>query len=317
MSTGNPRLTLLAGKERFLKNEFLEFTRKRLFVEGPAGLNSQEFYAEKNAPSEIFDFVNTAPFGAAFRLAVVWGVENFDKDEKETFLTAARKISSTAVLVLESEESPKKDPFLKNLSKIGRLESCHAPFERDLPGWVMARAKKSGVTLDREATAHLLRSSGGELSALVSTIEQLTLLVHPRTQITRADAESLIKEKTDSDVFGLADLLLDRKQSEALKVMRGLFEEGARAPEIIASLAGQIERLRKASERLAQGARAEEIGFELRIPPFFQGAFFARLRQLPSGRLADLGKNLLACDESFKSGQATERLALEKFILQS
>ena len=317
LSTGKTSFYLLAGKESFLKKEFIESLRKRLFPDGSGSMNTQEFSAEKSSPSEIFDFVNTSPFGALWRLVIVWGIEQLDKEEKEIFLSLAGKSSGSAVLVLESEESPKKDSFLKKLSEIGKLEACHTPFERDLPGWAQARARKYGVVLDREAVLFLIACSGNELSSLCSNIEQLALFVHPKTRITLSDAETLLQKRSGSDVFRLAELLLDGRQSEALRVLHGLFEEGVRAPEIVAGLAGQIERWKRGSMRLSHGLSPEEIGFELRIPSFFQGAFFAKLRNLSPGYLSEISEKLLHCDESFKSGRATERLAVEKFIWTS
>ena len=83
------------------------------------------------------------------------------------------------------------------------------------------------------------------------------------------------------------------------------------------ALAGQLERWKKASRRRAQGRTPEEIGAELKVPPFFQGVFFSRLKRLSALRLQNLTEALLACDEQFKSGRCSERLAMESFIWSS
>ena len=319
MSTGSAPLHLLIGKESFLKKEFIEALRVKLFPPGhDPRLNCQEFRAEDSTPSQIFDYINTSPFGAERRLAVVWGVDGFDSEERDQFLSALDKRLPTGALVLESEQTnAKKDSFLKKLSEKAALTVCHTPFERDLPGWAEARARKSGFTLERSAAVFLAGCCGGELSSLASNIEQLAVFIHPETTARLADAEKLFQKRSGDDIFRLADLLLDGKQAAALRVLEGLFREGAKGPEVIAALGTQMERWKKGMARLAQGARPDEIGLELRIPAFVQGAFFARLKQLPPGRISKLTQDLLHCDEQFKSGQSTERLALEKFIWQS
>src|SRR6185436_6633205 len=118
-------------KERFLKREFIDELRARLFPDGgDAGSNAQEFNAEEHSPSDIFDFLNTAPFGAEHRLGVFWGVDALAKDEKERFLAAVVKLRASAALVMESEQTnAKKDAFLKELSERAQLTACHPPFE--------------------------------------------------------------------------------------------------------------------------------------------------------------------------------------------
>lgn len=319
MSTGSPSLHLLIGKERFLKKELIESLKAQWFPPGhDARLNAQEFHAKDCSVSEVMDFVNTAPFLAERRLAVVWGVDLFDKNEREIFLDAIEKCSPTGLLVLESEETnANKDAFLKKLSVTAKLTACHRPFERDLPGWAELRARKCGLSLERRATLFLIACCGGELSTLASNIEQLAVFVHPKTSASLTEAQHLFQKRPDDDVFGLADLLLEGKHAEALRVLDTLFREGARGPEIVASLATQIERWTKGVLRLAEGAKPDEIGRELKIPPFFQGPFFARLKNLPMAKLKKLTQSLLNCDENFKSGLATERLALEGFIWTS
>jgi DNA polymerase-3 subunit delta len=319
LSTGSPSVHLLIGKERFLKKEFIEDLRGRSFADGAdAGLNAQEFCAEEDDIAGIFDFLNTSPFAADHRMAVVWGVDAFDKDQKELFESAVGKLSASAVLVLESEQTnAKKDAFLKKISEQAKLVACHKPFDRDLPGWVQARAKKTGLTLDPRTVSFLTSCAGGELSTIVSNLEQLAAFIHPRVHVTLEDAEKLFQKRAEDDVFTLAQFLLDQKPAESLRVLDALFEEGARGPEIIAALAGQLERWKKGSARVAQGRTPEEIGLELKVPPFFQRAFFAQLKRLSGVRLQKLTQALLACDEQFKSGQTTERLALERFIWTS
>jgi DNA polymerase III subunit delta len=278
-------------------------------------MNYQEFSGDEHEVPAMLDFVGTAPFAADKRMAVVWGADKLGKDEKEAFLSAASKLPSTAVLVVESEQTnAKKDAFLRDLAEKGKLVACHPPFDRDLPGWVADRARKTGLALESRAAQHLIACSGGELSTIASNLLQLASYVHPKKQASLADAEALFKRRAEDDVFLLAELMLDQKKAEALRVLDALFDEGTRAPEIVAALGGQMERWKKASARLAEGRSPEEVGAELKIPSFFQGPFFAKLKKLTKAQLSAYAKGLLTCDEDFKSGRLPERLALERFI---
>ena len=316
MSIGSPAATLLIGKERFLKREFILAQRQRLFPEGTdPGLNFQEFTAEQDPLHAMLDFLNTAPFIADHRLAVLWGVDLLEEEEQESLLSGLGKLPSSSVCVLETEQTnAKKDPFLRQLAEKAKLVACHAPFERDLPGWVDARAKKTGCSIDRPAALFLIACTGAHLAELDSALQQLSLFVHPKQTIGIEDVRALFQKKSHEDVFQLAELLHDRRPAQALRLTDSLFRQGTRTPEIVAALAGQLERWKKGARQLQAGRSLPDIAQELRVPVFFQEPFFKRLKTLSMDRLEALTEGLLSCDESFKSGQAEERLALERLI---
>ena len=319
MSIGSPSATLLIGKERFLKREFILALRTRLFPDDPrSSLNYQEFTAEQESLHSFLDFLSTAPFAADHRLAVLWGVDLLEEEEQEVLLAALEKIPAPSHCVLETEQTnAKKDAFLRKLAEQAKLTACHTPFDRDLPGWVEARARKSGCRVERSAALFLIACVGAHLAELDSSLEQLSLFVHPKQSIGLEDVRALFQKKSHEDVFHLAELLHDRRPAQALRVTDSLFREGTRTPEIVAALSGQLERWKKGARQLAAGRALPDIAQDLRVPVFFQEPFFARLKKLSMERLETLTEALLACDESFKSGQAEERLALEKLIWTS
>ena len=319
LSIGSPAATLLIGKERFLKREFILALRERLFPDDPnPGLNYQEFTAEQDPLHAFLDFLNTAPFAAEHRLGVLWGVDLLEEEEKESLLEGLKKLPASSVYILESEQTnAKKDALLRELAEKAKLTACHTPFERDLPGWVETRAKKIGCHVERSATLFLIACVGANLAELDSALQQLSLFVHPKQNVGLEDVRALFQKKSHEDVFYLAELLHDRRPSQALRVTDSLFRQGTRTPEIVAALAGQVERWKKGARQLEAGRALPDIAQDLRVPVFFQESFFARLRKLPMDRLETMTEALLACDESFKSGQAEERLALEKLIWTS
>ena len=316
MSTGDPSATRLIGKERFLKREFILALRERLFPDDPnPSMNYQEFTSEQDPLHAFLDFLNTAPFAASHRLGILWNVDKLEEEEQETLLEALPKMPRSSVCVFETEQTnAKKDAFLRELAEHSKLTACHTPFDRDLPGWVEARSKKSGCHIERQAALFLIACIGANLAELDSALEQLALFVHPRQSVGLDDVKALFQKKSHEDVFHLAELLHDRRPAQALRVTEELFREGTRTPEIVAALAGQLERWKRGARLLEAGRALPDIATELRVPQFFQDSFFARLRKLSIERLNAMTEGLLACDESFKSGQAEERLALEKFI---
>ncbi len=321
LSTGRavleiPSVSLLIGKERFLKREYILAMRQRLFPEDSnPETNFQEFVAEQDSLHSFLDFLSTAPFAADHRLAVLWGVDALEDEEQEKLEAAIEKLPASSVCVLETEQTnAKKDAFLRNISEKAKLVPCHTPFDRDLPAWIEARARKLECSMPRQAALFLIACIGPHLAELDSALEQLSVFVHPKQLVTLEDVRALFQRKSHEDIFQLAELLYDRQTSHALRITDELFRQGSRVPEMVAALAGQLERWKKGARWLEAGRALPEIAQELRVPVFFQESFFVRLKKLSIERLKALTEGLLICDESFKSGQVEERLALEKFI---
>jgi DNA polymerase-3 subunit delta len=310
-------ILLLFGKERFLKREAIADLKARLFRNpSEQDLNFQSFDGEEHGAAPVLDFLSTVPFLADQRMAVLWNVDTLADEEGQRLVASLGNLPSNACLVLETEETnTKKKALIRAIAEKAQSTACHTPFEKELPGWVETRARKKNLTLERGTALYLLGRVGADLSALDGVLNELKMYVHPRTQATVAEAAAIAPSNPDEDVFKLAELLMDERKTEALRLIDGLYRSGSRAPEIVAALAGQLERYKKASALLASGRPPSDIGEEMRVPRVFQVAFFQRLKKAPKDRLRTLQKALLECDESFKTGRAEERISVERFVL--
>ena len=312
------RIYLLLGKERFLKDEFLAELRKDIFPSGSnPDLNIQEFNAENDAPGRMLEFVRTSPFLSEKRMAVFRGVDALDGDEQNALLESLDSLPSFSVVVLESEETGvKKSGFLKAVSEKARLVACHAPFDKDFPSWIEQRARKHGIRLQRDAVFFLLERTGKEVSALDAALEQSALYVHPRTEVARQDVERLLGRSAQADVFELTDFLLTRDVRLSLEAVESLLVEGQKVYEVVAVLASQLDRLKKASAWLAQGRSPQEVGGELRVHPFFLEKFIRQVRALSTEAAENFSEALLECDEAVKTSALPDRLAVERLVLR-
>ncbi len=311
-------LYLLVGKEEFLKNEFVRELRASLFPKGAgADLNGTEFYAGEKPVSFLFEFLQTMPFLSEKRLAVVSGVDDFEDEEWQAMERFCENFPSWAALVLLSDgASAKKSSFPQSLTDIGKMVTCYPPFDRDLPGWIEGRARRSGITVDRDAVPVLVERAGRDTAALASSLESLALFVNPAKRVSRADVEKLLGKSVQADVFELVDRVLERDTAAAASMTASLLEEGTRGFEVVAVLAGQFERLRRARRLLDRGLSPRDVGVEMKVHSFFLDKFMRQAAKASAERLRDATARLLACDESIKTGKAGDRIALERLVLE-
>lgn len=311
---------LLVGKERLLKKEFIRELQKKSFQNpSDAPLNTQEWdMAETGSIGPILDFIQTAPFLGEKRIAVLWQIEELEDSDRKTLLSALDRLPATSIFLFSTDEAgTKKSVFLRDLESASTRVPCHTPFDRDLPGWIEARARKAGGTIDREASRRLVDKAGRDTATLQNSLEQLFIFIHPRTVIAAQDVEKLLGKTAEEDVFAIAEDLFQKNTQGALEKSTRLFREGVRAPEMIAVLAGQLERMKQAADLLERGASPVEVASSLRVHSFFQQKFFLQLKRVSKKNLTGMQKRLLECDLSIKEGRAGERLALERFILES
>ena len=310
-------LYLLVGKERFLKQEFIRCLRLKFFPKGSDPANFQEFRSGENSPGELLDFLRTAPFLAEKRMAVLQEVEALSQGEKNIFLAGTASLPSTAVLVAVAQEgTPKKDPFLKELSLRGTLVPCYLPKETELPGWIKIRAEKKGLKLPMNVCGFLAERIGEDAASLEQAIEQLALKVSPRSAAELKDAEALFGRSLPQSLFGFMEILLMKNAPAALRSFESLFDEGTDPAEILPLLASQVDRLRRARSFIELGWPEAEIAGQLKIHPYYLRDTIKQASSLSEERAGGLLKKLLTCEEAIKTGQSAPRIAFERFVAE-
>lgn len=309
---------LLYGKEEFLKNEFITTQKSRLFPKNEnTDFNFEEFDLADAPLAKALDFVKTAPFLSEKRLAVIRGLEELDADEKRSFVTTIKNLPTTSIVIaVAAEGTPQKNSFLAELSEIGQATACHTPFDKDLPQWILDCAKKKTLVVQKDAVFLLIERFGKDLIEIDKSLDALSLFVHPRKDIQRSDVQQLVGYSAQADVYALVDAIMERNVKTAYRELQNLLKEGARAFEIIAAVAGQLERVKKASYLVESGRSAKDIGFDLKIHPFFLDKLLKQVSRMTRERISQALNSAAECDAAMKTGALTERLAIEYFVLK-
>lgn len=305
---------LLFGKDPFVKRRAVRSVREKLFPKGAgADLNFREWDAERDGWTEALDFLRTSGFLSEKRLAVLHNVDGVDAPDR--FLEAVRDLPGWATLLLEtSETNVRKNEFLQKLSEIAAPVPCHTPFERDLPGWVAGRAREAGFKIDGSAARVMTERLGRDLGTLDGAVETLALFIHPRREANAADVTRLFSAWADEDVFGIVDRLIEGDAGAAIAAAERVMEQGGKAPEIFAVLAGQFERFSRAQAAVRAGRSPLDAAQAAGVHPYYREKFAGQLRAMGAAKLAGWMRGLLEADESVKSGVLPDRLALERFL---
>jgi len=312
-----PAVTLLAGRETILRDEHLRRIRTALFKNPSAAqLDQHWFDASRQTLMEILAAAQTPPFSAPKRLVVIDGVEAFKDADRKMLLPALKNPSPHAVWVLITAEKNIRRGFLGQVAAVAKVHSCETPYrEAEIRDWLRKQFGRWGKTADFKAVAVILELIGKDLTQLAAAAEQLAVFTGERKAVTVGDAEALLGESAERNVFDLYDALKGGRPEVAWKILRRLKTQGKRAHEVFGSLAWQFDRMLRVRNLLDQGMGPADVSRELGMPGFFAEQAVRRAKGMNAGKLKkDLGL-LIGCDRDIKRGRVREDLALERCVL--
>ena len=111
--------------------------------------------------------------------------------------------------------------------------------------WIEARLSQSGLTASREAVQFMTRQFEGNLSAAHQEIFKMGFLPRPEpvSPISLQEVQTLLADQSRFTPFQFGDLLCAKNPARAIRVLRGLKEEGEPLPLILWSAAQACRRL--------------------------------------------------------------------------
>ena len=122
----------------------------------------------------------------------------------------------------------------------------------ELPGWIAARIKTTGLTADNEAVTLLAERLEGNLLAASQEIEKLRLL-HGEQTITADLVADTVSDNARYDAFRLVDVALSGDSRGAVRTLRGLRAEAVQPPVLLWALSREVRLLADLKREIASG----------------------------------------------------------------
>jgi DNA polymerase-3 subunit delta len=156
------------------------------------------------------------------------------------------------VVTPKLDRSGQSSKWVKALESAGVNLTIWPIGPRELPGWIAARMRQSGLQPDRDAIAMLADRVEGNLLAAGQEIEKLRLL-HGEGVVTAQDVATAVANSSRFDVFKLVDAALAGDAKRAAKVLAGLQAEGVEPVIVVWSLTRELRTLASLADALASG----------------------------------------------------------------
>lgn len=324
-------IAVFYGKDDFSVHEALAALKGDLDSDGLLADSTDRVDGSNARPDELLALCQTTPFFSARRLVVVQGLlGRFEVDGRrrrrrrpdaelgpwEAFVAGLRGLpESTALVFLDGELNPQKNPLLQALRPLAQVEEFKPLRPADLAGWINRRAERYEVSLEARAVASLAGLVGNNLATLDSELQKLAVYAGGR-QITEEDVRSLVSLAREPNVFAMADAAIEGRPREAADLLQRLLADGEPPQRLLAMVARQYRLLLLAKELAAGGARPTEISARLQAPGFVIQRLLKQAPAYTIDRLRGAYRRLLEADLSVKRGVYDEETALHILLFE-
>jgi DNA polymerase III delta subunit len=163
----------LVGEDTYLQLEALT----KIAGELPADAKRIDADGERAELAEVLDELRSfAMFGGA-KVVVVRNADAFITRYREQLEEYVANPSSSGVLVLRLASLPMTQRIAKAIARVGQVVQCVPPKDRDLPRWIIDRAKREHkLTVPQDAAMLLADLIGCDLGRIDNELAKLALM---------------------------------------------------------------------------------------------------------------------------------------------
>ena len=316
---------LLLGEDAYLRQMCRRKIIEAYVPEGMRDWGVMRFSADEDDVSKILGQAQTLPMLSPRQVIVVRDVEVWERLGEESREALVEQLSAylenpapLSVLVLEAGHLDQRMKLAKTLAEkmlVVAAQLSEKPEERArLAGpLVLDMAKELGVAVDAEAAEELSEILNGELAAIRTELEKLSVYVGERRRITSADVELLVVSEKKYTVWELAEILAARQPAQALIFLDSVLREGEQPVAVVGAMAWMYRKLLEAQE-LPAAASGWQAASRLGMRPIMAELALRQSRKFPKADLLAGLTALSEADNRLKSGSGNQRAVMEFLV---
>ena len=324
-------INLIYGEDSVSANDALAEISRDAGPEDLRDVNTAAFSAPDIAPDQLAAAIFTIPFMSDVRVVVVRGLlSTFERGNRGARSSGGARrgdpLGQWAGLADQLPDMPpstrlafldgplaRNNPMLRKLSPIAEVAEFPLPRDRDMPGWIAARARKLNIDLDPRAAATLADAIGRQPRLIDSELRKLAIYADGR-QVGVEDVREMVAYVREANIFQAVDAVIDGRTGVALRLARRIMDDGNPAAYLMTMIARQTRLLLVAKDLRAQNTPREDIGRRLRLSGWVLNKTLQQEARLTHERLARMHALLIETDLALKTRPISEPLAIEILI---
>jgi DNA polymerase III subunit delta len=292
-------ILLLWGEDDFLLREA---AFERLGDLRPVEVDAAEWRG-----TELGDLMTPSLFGEA-RALLVHDAKALSREalaELAAYAAAPDPSSPLVLCAIVGERAKVPAALDKVVRPVGEMREVKAPARKDLEGWVVSRARATGIDLAIPAARALVAALGESPAELASALQQLAS-AFPGERITADHVARQFRGLGEQKTWDLCDKAFGKDLPGAIRSLRSIEEGGDDPLLVLGGIAARLRdliRVRALPERLppAEVPKRAGLRFDWQARRYQQQA-----RAFSMQRLVDLHEQLTEADRALKSGASGE-----------
>ncbi len=316
-------LYLLYGSERYLIRQYKELLLSKLVTDGDT-MNFSSYQGTAADIPTILNDVRTMPFLAERRVVLVEDSGFFTKSVDE-LTDGLDDIPDTSVLIFVEPDIEKSSGMTKAVDKRGRLfklfDKAESAFAFDSPdaatlvSWITGRLSETGKKIEKAVPQRLLASAGMDMQTLSSEMDKLISYTLERDAIRVEDVEAISVSVIEDKVFDMVEAIATKDKNTSLQLYSDLLSLREPVMKILYLISRQYQILAQVAEMHQDGTPRESMAKLGGFPPFFLKKYESQASAYTFKQLLSACDACLTADYSIKTGQLSDRNALERLIL--
>lgn len=311
---------LFYGKENFLIDNTLKNIIDLIIDPSHSAFNLEKAYARDVTPYQIVNMAQTLPLLGGKRVVIIKDIHEL-KDSNEKGLLSYIKSPSPAVCLIFTSNKPDKINTRKKiyaaLTKYGNAVEFKKLYNNQVITWIHQNAKQQGITIHKDASAHLVSSLGNNLQSIDSELKKIITYIGDKKTITLTDVKTVIcgiDIKNDT-IFSLTDAIGEKNLKKSLACLNRLIRQ-KESPQMILSMITRQFRLLLLTKTLQEKCCADkEIIAKLKIKPFLLKKLKIQGHEFTIQELENCFYSILNTDIALKTTDRHPKMVIESLIL--
>ncbi|MCI8835759.1 MAG: DNA polymerase III subunit delta [Ruminococcus sp.] len=305
---------LLFGEEAYLKKQYKKRMTEAILPEGDT-MNYAYYEGKGIEVREIIDLAETMPFFAERRLLVLENSGLFKSGGAELADYLKEMPETTSFLFVE-DEVDKRSKLYKAVKTKGRAVELATQEETVLKQWIAGRVKKEKKQITGTAVIYFLDKVGTDMENIDKELEKLFCYAYERDVITKEDIDAVCVTQISNHIYQMIDAMAEKKQKKALELYDELIVLEEKPTRILYHMIRQYRTLFEVKQLLKRGYNRKEIASKAGLHPFAAGKYMEQSKRFHTKDLRDIMEDAAEMQQSIRTGQLAERLAVEMFLVK-
>jgi DNA polymerase-3 subunit delta len=314
------------GPEKYRMRGFIQALSDALIEPENREFAVSKFDMHETSLAYVLEDAQTLPFAVPIKLVIATNA---------IFLTGAKessKVEHNLELLLDYLKSPvdytvivftveadKLDERKKAVKAIKELDAV-LPFlsltPEEMQQWVYQQARKAGFTFQEGAVDQIIQYTGGNLQALSTEIEKISLYVGQGGSAGTEHVDELVARSTEQNVFILIEDIVQLRLDRAFVILEELMKQKEEPIKILMLIARQFRIMLQVKELSKQGYSQQQMASQIGLHPFAVKVAEGQAKKYDPAKLSRILGQLADLDFQMKSGRIDKVLGLELFLLK-